>query len=97
MIRVTYLDPAEEELLDAARFYNEQRSGLGPRYLEAVRNVTVRIQENPLSGKIVYRKIRRRLLAKWPYSILYRVDVDEIVVVAVMHQRRSPDYWHNRI
>ena len=97
MKRVTYLDPAQEELMAAARYYEKQRSGLGPRFLEATKELTIRIQENPLSGKVVYKKIRRRLVKKWPYTILYRVDPDEIAIVAVMHKRRSPDYWHDRI
>jgi len=41
--------------------------------------------------------IRKRPVHRFPYAVLYRVDPDEIVVVAVMHQRRRPDYWRSRI
>jgi plasmid stabilization system protein ParE len=41
--------------------------------------------------------IRRRPLRRFPYSVLYRIDKDEIVIVAVMHQRRHPRYWAERV
>jgi plasmid stabilization system protein ParE len=40
--------------------------------------------------------IRRSLIRRFPYSLLYRVDADEIVVLAVMHQKRHPAYWLSR-
>lgn len=40
--------------------------------------------------------VRRRLLRRFPYSILYTVDRDEVVILALAHQKRRPAYWHSR-
>jgi plasmid stabilization system protein ParE len=41
--------------------------------------------------------IRKRPLRRFPYSLLYRTDKEEIVIIAVMHQRRHPSYWTARL
>ena len=96
-MKVTYLGPAKKELIEAAKFYNTRVSGLGRRFLTAVKQVEQRIQENPVSGKCVSAQVRRRLVRGWPYAVLYRIDDREIVVVAMMHQRREPEYWLDRL
>ena len=40
--------------------------------------------------------VRRRLIRRFPLGVLYRIDPDEIVILAVMHLSRRPDYWHGR-
>jgi len=40
---------------------------------------------------------RRRVVRRFPYSILYRIHIDEIIIVAVMHQKQKPSYWIDRL
>ncbi len=93
---IIFLPEAEEEMVEAARFYETQTSGLGADFLLEIRRVTEGISKNPRAGRILRGKVRRRLVRRFPYGLLYRIDPDEIVVMAVMHLRRSPGYWRGR-
>ena len=41
--------------------------------------------------------MRRRMLNRFPYGLLYAVEADRIIVVAVMHLHRRPGYWKDRL
>ena len=97
MTRIVFLDPAEEEMLEAAQYYERQTRGLGHEFLAEVQRTMARIMENPRLGQIVREGIRRRLMSKFPFGILYRIDPQEIVIIAVMHLRRRPGYWADRV
>jgi plasmid stabilization system protein ParE len=97
MRRPVFLAPAEEEMLEAARYYERQAPGLGEDFLAEVRRAVDRIAENPQAGSIVRGEMRRRLVQRFPFGILYRVDPQEIVIIAVMHLRRRPGYWADRV
>ncbi|MGH9877553.1 MAG: type II toxin-antitoxin system RelE/ParE family toxin [Nitrososphaerales archaeon] len=97
MTRIVFLAPAEEEMLEAAEYYESQRRGLGRNFLAEVQRTVDRIAENPRLGQIVRQDIRRRLTRRFPFGILYRLDPEEIVIIAVMHLRRRPGYWSDRV
>ena len=94
---VRFLNPAEQEMLDAARYYELQAPGLGDGFLDKIDSAVQDIAENPKTWPILRFEIRRRLRHRFPYALLYRVDPDEIVVLATMHLHRHPSYWINRI
>ena len=96
MKSVHYLLPAENELLDAARYYEIQVSGLGMRFMSAVDAAVADIGSNPERWPLIRNGVRRRLLPRFPYALLYRVDHDEVVILAVMHLSRRPNYWTTR-
>ena len=83
-------------MVEAARFYERRRAGLGFDFLAEVERSIARMREYPEAGRPVRAATRRRLLRRFPYGLLYRLDADEIVIVAVMHLRRRPGYWRNR-
>ena len=83
-------------MTEASRFYESVANGLGPDFLEDVQRVIDALCEYPELGRPVGRGLRRALLRKFPYSLFYAVDSDEILVVAVAHQRRRPGYWRKR-
>ena len=62
-----------------------------------VQRVVHSVVENPHIGTVVRQPIRRSLLRGFPFGILYRVDAHEIVINAVMHLRRRPGYWTDRV
>ena len=49
-----------------------------------------------MAARIVRGSVRRRPIHHFPYSVLYRPNTDEIVIVAVAHRRRRPGYWLDR-
>ncbi len=93
---VRFLRPAEIELLDAAQYYELQAQGLGGEFLEKVESALHDIRLCPERWSIIKHDIRRRLIHRFPYALLYRVDPDEIIIQATMHLHRRADYWHGR-
>lgn len=97
MKTVRFLQPAEQEMLDAAQYYELQASGLGLDFLDKIDSAVIDISQHPERWPIIQLNIRRRLVFRFPYSLLYRVDTEEAVVLAVAHQQRHPAYWIERI
>ena len=94
---VHFLLPAEQEILEAARYYEVQASGLGVDFLAKIDSAIQDISKQPELWPVLRFCIRRRLVHRFPYGLLYRIDPEEIVILAVMHLRRHPNYWINRI
>jgi plasmid stabilization system protein ParE len=55
-----------------------------------------RISEFPDAAPVIRGQIRKKLIAKFPYSVIYSVHPDEIRILAVAHQKRRPFYWRSR-
>jgi toxin ParE2 len=82
--------------MEAVRYYDSQVPTLGAAFLREVRRAAEAIADYPEAAAIVRGRTRRRLLRRFPYGLLYRIDPQEIVVVAIMHLRREPGYWLSR-
>ena len=96
MIRVVLSTEAEADALTAFRFYEERRDGLGERFRDHVGVALSRIQNNPEEAPIVYRSLRRKLVPRFPYMVLYRLFPGLIYVVAVMHTKQDEAIWKRR-
>jgi hypothetical protein len=97
MIGYSFLLPAEEEMTEASVFYEATTSGLGAGFLDEVQRLVKVLCEHPELGQSVNRGLRRVLLHRFPFSLIYSVESDAVLIVAVAHQRRRPDYWRDRI
>ena len=91
-----FLAPAEAELLEAIAYYATIRTDLGVRFEEAVSAAIREAVAHPEHGAPRSRNTRRRLVKGFPFGVLYRENETEVVVVAVAHQRRRPEYWVQR-
>jgi len=94
---VVFLPQAEQEMLKAARFYESQTAGLGVDYLSEVERAVQTIAESPTKWPVIEGELRRRLIRRFPFGILYRIEPEDIVIIAVAHLRRKPWYWKKRI
>ncbi len=94
---VEFIWPADLELDEAVAYYNIQIPGLGDRFFDEVSNAIERIKQFPPAWTMVGTHTRRCLLNKFPYSLLYTVESDLILIVAVAHQHREPSYYFDRI
>ena len=90
------LDAAEAELRAAARYYNAELPGLGLDLTEEFAQVLKRILAHPQAGLPVGTGIRRQLLRRFPFSVYYLVESATVVILAVAHHSRRPDYWKKR-
>jgi len=95
--RVTYLSVAEAELAEAAQYYDEQQSGLGRDFLDAVRVATAAVQRNPELWAFYEKPVRAYRAQPFAYRLFYRELPDRIQIVAVAHVSRRPGYWKTRI
>lgn len=87
---------AERDIKKAFDWYEEQRPGLGSEFLEQIEAVFERIEDNPELYESVFRTVSRALVRRFPYSVYFVLANRNPVVIAVLHQRRSPVRWRGR-
>ena len=87
---------ARAEIQEAYEWYEERRPGLGEEFLEAVREVLEAVENAPLRYPVIRRSVRRALLRRFPYSILYVTEPASPVVLGCFHARRDPQQWYDR-
>lgn len=97
MIGYRFLPPAEEEMTEAAFFYEANSTGLGSDFLDDLQRAIDAVREHPRLGRPVARGLRQAPLGRFPFLLVYADEPDAILVVAVAHQKRRPDYWKGRI
>lgn len=88
---------AEQDLAEAARWYEEQRRGLGREFLDEALSAFSAIAERPLAYAVVYGSLRRALLHRFPFGVFFLVDDDGAVVIGVLHGSRHPLRWKSRL
>ena len=84
---------AKQELDDATHFYEIEYQGLGKRFKEEIRKAAKRITEYPEAWSVERGDVRKCLLHRFPYKLLYSIEQDHIFIIAVAHQHRRPNYW----
>ncbi len=87
---------ARREFLAEVDFYDREQPGLGIRFTEAVENAAARALAFPLAGSKAPGNTRRMILKGFPFTVVYRPVDTGIVVFAVAHHARRPDYWWTR-
>lgn len=87
---------ADQELKDSVRYYELEYSGLGRKFKDEVRMAVKRIAAYPMAWSVERGEVRKCLLHKFPYKLLYSVESDHILIIAVAHRHRKPDYWVGR-
>jgi plasmid stabilization system protein ParE len=95
-VSARFLEKAEEEMYEAAAFYEGRTNGLGERFLDDIQACVDRISERPHMGRQVGEHFRVVLARRFPFSVIYAVEEATTVIVAVAHQRRRPGYWRDR-
>jgi hypothetical protein len=78
------------------QYYTQRRLDLGQAFIHAIEDAIFRIRESPTRWQIIDEDIRRCLAQKFPYGILYTIESDYILILAVMHCSRKPGYWKER-
>lgn len=84
---------ARLEYREAAIFYETRRLGLGAAFTLEVEATIERIKGAPDRWPVLEQDVRKCLTHVFPYSILYTIEQDTILIVSVMHLRRKRDLW----
>ncbi len=93
---VRLLPEARAEFNAATDWYEQQQTGLGRTFVARVREVLNRIAADPQRHAAVYLDVRKALVPKFPYIVLYREEPGEILVISVFHTSRDPLTWKYR-
>ena len=96
-MRLEFHPDALAEFEDAARFYAGCQVGLELRFIAVVEHALQRIVDAPGSWPVLDEDIRRCLTRVFPYAVLYSVETDFVLIIAIMHSHREPGYWRKRI
>ena len=95
-MRVSFNQLAERELNEAAEYYQRESPAPSATFLAEVEHTCTQITEYPDAAPAVLGVIRRRLLRRFPYALLYRLHGDTVRILAVMNLKRRPAYWIGR-
>jgi toxin ParE1/3/4 len=87
------------EMEHSRMWYEERAEALGTEFLVEVDSAIEKVRESPMIWPFgdEDRGIRRYLVHRFPYGVVYRVSNHIIQIIAVMHLRRHPDYWRGRV
>jgi plasmid stabilization system protein ParE len=96
-MRYEFHPEALEEYGEATRWYAERDLALAFRFIDAVEDAVSRIVEAPTRWRVIEEDVRRCLSHVFPYAVLYTIEADFILIVAVMHCSREPGYWKSRV
>jgi len=93
----SHLTPeAELDLIEAIRWYDERDQKLGDQLLRNLYRCIASIERNPRLYPLVHRQMRRALVRRFPFQILYEIESEEIIIYAIFHSARDPEAWKRR-
>lgn len=96
-MRFSFHPEALAEYDEAAHFYADRQPGLDLRFIVCIENPIELIVAHPTRWSIVSGNVRRCRARVFPYSLMYTLKADEILIVAVAHSSREPGYWNRRL
>lgn len=90
-------EAAEIELAEAVAYYDARALGLGDRFLAEVKARAELIEQYPEIAPVIDQDVRGKGLDRFPYTLMYVVETEELFIVAVAHQSKRPGYWMDRL
>lgn len=95
-MRFEYHPEAAGELTSSIEYYEEKSQGLGIDFLDELEDAIAQALAHPKSGSLITDQVRRILLARFPYEVIYEVTDNIVLIIAVKHLSRRPGYWKTR-
>jgi plasmid stabilization system protein ParE len=84
------------EYAEAVQYYTEHRVEVAQAFINAIEDAVYQIRESPVRYAAIDEDVRRCMARKFPYVVLYTIEQDYILILAVMHCSREPGYWKSR-
>lgn len=100
MTKVTFelTDAAEAEFYNIVDYYKQFDPALSSDFIQEFDRAVQRLVDFPKAGSPYLHGTKRIILRRFPYSIVYKIYPDKVIVAhAVMHMKRKPDYWRERL
>lgn len=96
-MRQDWFEEAKFEFADAARYYHWEEPGLEQDFIEEVGRTVAKIIEDPERHRQFDPPFRKLKTERFPYQVVYVIDHEVVLIVAIMHQSRKPGYWKQRL
>ncbi len=96
-MRLEFHPEAEQEFVESVSRYEAEVPGLGERFDAEVQKASALLLEYPEIGPPVEGELRKLVLDRFPYYLIYSRSSETVHIVAVAHERRKPGYWLERI
>ena len=90
-------DDARAEYIESYVWYHERGPHIAEAFEREVEHAIAALYEFPDRWPVYIGKWRRILLRRFPFGIVYGVMGNQIVIVAIMHTKRKPGYWKDRM
>ena len=87
---------AENDATEAAIWYNEQKTGLGDEFLDAIEAGLEKIQGNPFFYAVKYKQTRVAYTKQFSFGIHFNIEKSRINILAILHTSRNPQIWNKR-
>ena len=95
-MRVAWHPEAEDDVIEAARFYHRRVPGLGAEFLDSVDAAVAEVVRDPERFGIVKDDIRRCRVKRFPYCVYFRCISDTVRILVVKHHSRHPNHGKTR-
>lgn len=95
-MRYVFHPEALNEYAEAVHYYAQQGAEVAQAFINAIEAVVYRIKESPTRYAVIDGDVRRCTVLKFPYGVLYTIEQDSVLIMAVMHCSREPGYWKSR-
>ncbi len=95
-MNVRFSSAAQSEIAQSAHFYLEESILAAWDFLEEIDEATVLIGRQPTLYPFYENDIRVKHLVRFPFSLFFKIRVDEVYILSVSHNSRKPDYWAER-
>jgi toxin ParE1/3/4 len=96
-VRHEFHPEAARELADEVLYYKDRGRGLGNRFATEVRTAIQKILSTPERWRILEGDVRRCRVRVFPHAVLYTVERDYVLIIAIAHDKRRPGYWRHRV
>jgi|SRR6267143_609074 len=87
---------AEADLQEAYEWYEQREAGLGVEFIRCVDRCVQLIRRHPEIYPTIHRHLRQGVVRRFPYSVMYFTDGDNVIVTSVFHVARDPKTWKRR-
>lgn len=89
---------AQDELLESVLWYNIRKPRLGNEFFDTISSVIDQISQNPKQFPYLTneKQIQVKVVKRFPFSVIFKVEADQLLILAVAHNKRKPNYWIKR-
>jgi len=94
---VRFLPAARREIEEAFLWYEAKTPGLGVSFRAEVDRQLARMSDHPLQFPLVKTDMRRARMRRFPYGLFFKIDGDDVFVIACFHASRNPRSWQDRV